>query len=350
MSYHQPNKYEEAILLLIARAPVRISFGGGGTDLPAYYSQFGGAVLNTAINRYIYAVLSDGATESLQIISSDFRVFYRHTGAKAMETDGELGLAKAVLREFGDYAGLDLFLSSQVPPGTGLGSSGAVAVCMVAALAAWQGRQMNNIEIAEMACDIGINKLNLPSGKQDEYGSALGGLNQVIFTADETRIQPVDLPSELMATLQRRMLLFFTGKSRDSGNILRKQSNASQQQDAATLERMHQIKALGLEMVDALKQHDLDAFGDLLHQSWLQKRGVMADISNSVIDQAYAAARENGALGGKIAGAGGGGFMMVYCHEDQQAAVTQALQALNLSRMDFRFDFEGPQILLHQRA
>ena len=337
-------------MLLIARAPVRISFGGGGTDLPAYYAQFGGAVLNTAINRYIYAVLSDGATDALQIISSDFRVFYRHTGTEAMETEGELGLAKAVLREFGDYEGLDLFLSSQVPPGTGLGSSGAVAVCMVTALAAWQGRQMSKTEIAEMACDIGINKLHLPSGKQDEYGSALGGLNQVIFSADETRVQPMDLPEDLMATLQRRVLLFFTGKSRDSGNILRKQSNASQQQDAATLERMHRIKALGLEMVDALKQQNLDAFGELLHQSWLQKRGVVTDVTNNVIDQAYAAARENGALGGKIAGAGGGGFMMLYCHEEHQAAVTQALQALNLSRMDFRFDFDGPQILLHQNT
>lgn len=336
-------------MLLIARAPVRISFGGGGTDLPAYYTQFGGAVLNTAINRYIYAVISEGASEALQIISSDFRVFYRHTGTDEMTTDGELGLAKAILREFGRYEGLDLFLSSQVPPGTGLGSSGAVAVCMVAALAAWQGRSMSKSEIAEMACDIGINKLHLPSGKQDEYGSAIGGLNQIIFNPDETIIRPLDLPAATMNTLQRRIMLFFTGKSRNSGDILKKQSSASQEKDPDTLERMHRIKALGLEMADALRQHNLDAFGDLLHQSWLQKRGVVSDISNDLIDRAYTAARAEGALGGKIAGAGGGGFMMLYCHENHQQAVTETLQALNLSRMDFRFDFDGPQILLHQR-
>lgn len=335
-------------MLLIARAPVRISFGGGGTDLPAYYNQFGGAVLNTAINRYVYAVISTGMTEALQVISSDFRVFYRHETGSEMTIDGELGLAKAVLREFGHYEGLDLFLSSQVPPGTGLGSSGAVAVCMVAALAAWQGKTMSKTEIAEMACDIGINKMHLPSGKQDEYGSAIGGLNYITFTKDSTHIDPVQLPPEYMDTLQRRVLLFYTGKSRNSGDILKKQSSASQEKDPATLERMHQIKALGLEMVEALRRCDLDAFGDLLHQSWLQKRGVVSDISNSIIDQAYAAARDNGALGGKIAGAGGGGFMMLYCHEDRQAAVTRALQALNLSRMDFHFDFDGPQILLHQ--
>lgn len=335
-------------MLLIARAPVRISFGGGGTDLPAYYTQFGGAVLNTAINRYVYAIISSGQSEALQVISSDFRVFYRHEPGSEMTADGELGLAKAVLREFGHYEGLDLFLSSQVPPGTGLGSSGAVAVCMVAALAAWHGRSMSKSEIAEMACDIGINKMHLPSGKQDEYGSAMGGLNYITFTKDSTHVSPLDLPPDVMDRLQQRILLFYTGKSRNSGDILKKQSNASQEKDPTTLERMHQIKALGGAMVEALCQHDLDAFGDLLHQSWLQKRGVVSDISNNLIDQAYAAAREQGALGGKIAGAGGGGFMMLYCHEDKQAAVTKTLQALNLSRMDFRFDFDGPQILLHQ--
>lgn len=335
-------------MLLIARSPVRISFGGGGTDLPAYFNQFGGAVLNTAINRYVYVIMSSGATDALQIISSDFRVFYRHTGGDAMTTDGELGLAKAILREFGHYEGIDLFVSSQVPPGTGLGSSGAVAVCMVSALAAWQGRAMSKTEIAEMACDIGINKLNLPSGKQDEYGSAMGGLNQILFNRDKTVVRPINLPPDVMQTLQRRVMLFFTGKSRNSGDILKKQSSASQEKDPATLERMHCIKALGLEMVAALERYDLDAFGDLLHQSWVQKRGVVSDISNNLIDQAYAAARERGALGGKIAGAGGGGFMMIYAREDCQPDITDSLQALGLSRMDFCFDFVGPQILLHQ--
>ncbi len=336
-------------MLLIARAPVRISLGGGGTDLPAYYTQFGGAVLNTAINRYIYTVIEPSAGDALQITSSDFRVFYRHNGQNELATDGELGLAKAILKEFGAYDGLDIFLSSQVPPGTGLGSSGAVAVSMVTALAAWHRRTLNKAEAAEIACDIAINKLHLPSGKQDEYGSAIGGLNHIVFTGEGTTVTPVPLESSLLETLQRRLMLFFTGKSRDSGNILRKQSDASKGQDPATLERMHQIKALGQEMLSAFQRQDLDSFGDLLHQSWLQKRGVVQDVTNNIIDQAYATARENGALGGKIAGAGGGGFMLLYCHEDQQPAVTRALYALDLSRMDFHFDFEGTKVLLDQR-
>ena len=336
-------------MLLIARAPVRISFGGGGTDLPAYYTQFGGAVLSTAINRYIYTFISQGATDALQIISSDFRMFYRHEAGQDMTAEGELGLAKAVLGEFGQIESADVFLASQIPPGTGLGGSGAVAVSMITALAAWHGRNLSHQDIAEMACDISINKLRLPSGKQDEYGSAMGGLNQISFTRDRTTVVPVEIAPDALATLQRRMMLFYTGKSRDSEKILRSQSNASREQDPATLERMHRIKALGQEMLTALEAQKLDDFADLLHQSWLQKRGVTSDITNDAIDHAYETARREGALGGKITGAGGGGFLMLYCHEDKQDAVTRGLHALSLRRMDFCFDFDGAQVLLNNQ-
>jgi D-glycero-alpha-D-manno-heptose-7-phosphate kinase len=334
-------------LLLIARAPVRISFGGGGTDLPAYYTQFGGAVLSTAINRYIYTFISQGVTDALQIISSDFRMFYRHQAGEGMAADGELGLAKAVLSEFNQLQGVDVFLASQIPPGTGLGGSGAVAVSMITALAAWQGRAMTHQAIAEMACDITINKLRLPSGKQDEFGSAMGGLNQIVFTADRTTVVPVDIPPSTLATLQHRIMLFYTGKSRDSEKILRNQSDASREHNPATLERMHRIKELGQEMLAALEAGKLNDFADLLHQSWLQKRGVTRDVTNDAIDHAYDTARGQGALGGKITGAGGGGFLMLYCPEDKQDAVTRSLHALHLRRMDFCFDFEGAQVLLH---
>jgi D-glycero-alpha-D-manno-heptose-7-phosphate kinase len=331
-------------LLLIARAPVRISLGGGGTDLPAYYTQFGGAVVNTAINRYTYTTISPGPTQALQIISSDFRVFYRHEPGAEITADGELGLAKAVLREFGNYGGLDISI------GTGLGSSGAVAVSMITALAAWNRRPMSKAEIAEFACDIGINKLHLPSGKQDEYGAAMGGLNHIVFGKEGTTVTPVQMSGQALETLQRRLMLFYTGKSRDSGTILKAQSTASKEHDPATLERMHKIKALGQDILNCLQGERLDDFADLLHQSWLQKRGVVAAISNDVIDTAYQSARDNGAIGGKITGAGGGGFLMLYCHEEKQQAVTDSLKALNLQRMDFRFDFDGTQVLLDQRS
>lgn len=338
---------ESPNVLLIARAPVRISFGGGGTDLPAYYNQFDGMVVNTAINRYVYTFVSSGVSDALQIISSDFRMFYRHQAGNEFSTEGELGLVKAVLREFNVAEGLDVFVASQIPPGTGLGGSGAVAVSIITALAAWQGRNLNKIDIAEMACDIGINKLHLPSGKQDEYGATMGGLNQIVFTKEATTVNPVKQPPGALESFQKRLMLFYTGKSRDSGKILSDQSKASREQNPATLERMHKIKALGYDILAALSEGRLDDFGDLLHQSWVQKRGVNRDISNDQIDVAYDAARSNGAIGGKITGAGGGGFMMVYCHEEKQEAVTKALQALGLARMDFRFDFDGAQVLLN---
>src|SRR5690606_1932928 len=169
---------------------------------------------------------------------------------------------------------------------------GPVAGSMVTALAAWHKRPMSKTGIAGMACDIAIHKLKLPSGKQDEYGSVMGGVNQIMFSETETTVTPVPLQPETVEKLQRRIMLFYTGKSRDSGNILKKQSNASQEQDAGTLERMHRIKALGQDMLAALTRQDLDGFGDLLHQSWVQKRGVVQDISNSSIDLAYATARE----------------------------------------------------------
>lgn len=337
-------------MLLIARAPVRISFGGGGTDLPAYYTQFGGAVLSTAINRYIYTFVSRGAGNALQIISSDFRVFYRHEADTPFSTEGELGLAKAVLREFEVSEGLDVFLASQIPPGTGLGGSGAVAVSMITGLAAWHGRALSKQDIAEMACDISINKLQLPSGKQDEYGATMGGLNYIVFTKDGTTVQPVETAPDVLEALQRRLMLFYTGKSRNSEKILTSQSKASKAQDPATLERMHRIKAIGREMLDIIQDGRLDDFADMLHQSWLQKRGVNSDISNNQIDQAYDTARQNGAIGGKITGAGGGGFLMLYAHEERQPAITSALQDLGLARMDFRFDFDGAQVMLDQRV
>ncbi len=337
-------------MLLIARAPVRISLGGGGTDLPAYYNQFGGAVVSTAINRYIYTFISRGVGSALQVISSDFRVFYRHESGEDFATDGELGLAKAVIREFDPTDGVDIFLASQIPPGTGLGGSGAVAVSMITALAAWHGRRLSKQEIAEMACDVSIQKLNLPSGKQDEYGSAMGGLNHILFTKEGTQVSPVVLPPPTLDTLQRRLMLFFTGKSRNSEKILKSQSSASRNQDPATLERMHRIKALGEQIYQAIQRGDLDGFADLLHQSWQQKRGVASDVTNTQIDTAYDLARQNGALGGKITGAGGGGFLMLYCHEDKQEAVTRAVEPLNLYRMDFCFDFDGAQVILDQRV
>jgi D-glycero-alpha-D-manno-heptose-7-phosphate kinase len=328
-------------MALIAQAPVRISFGGGGTDLAAYYRRYGGIVVSTAINRYVYTIVSEGHFDSQQIISADYHTFYRRPLTENLIWDGDLALPKTVLGYFGMTTGVNIFLASEVPPGTGLGSSGSVAVSMVAALAHWLNRPMDKGEIAEVACHIEIDRMGMPVGKQDQYAAAFGGLNVFTFREGGVEVEPIHLDADTLDRLQHSILLFYTGRARDSANILKHQRNASQEDRPEVIQRLHAIKSLGLEIRDALVAGDIPAFGSLMHQSWLNKRGLVANISNSNIDLWYEVARKAGAIGGKITGAGGGGFLMLVCPPERHAAVAEALNAHGLRRMDFAFDYVG---------
>ncbi|HLF26129.1 MAG TPA: GHMP kinase [Anaerolineae bacterium] len=337
-------------MALIAQAPVRISFGGGGTDLAAYYRRYGGIVISTAINRYVYTIVSDGVFDSQQIISADYHTFYRRPLSENLIWDGDLALPKTVLGYFGIKTGLDIFLASEVPPGTGLGSSGSVAVSMAAALSAWLDRPVSKGEIAEIACHIEIDRMGMPVGKQDQYAAAFGGLNVFTFTESGVEVEPIHLDPDTLTRLQRSIVLFYTGQARDSANILKHQRNASEEDRPEVIQRLHAIKALALEIRDALTAGDIAAFGQLLHQSWLNKRALVANISNSNIDEWYEVARRAGAIGGKITGAGGGGFLMLICPPEAQPAVTEALGARGLRRMDFAFDFHGARVVSTEMA
>ncbi|MFZ1267224.1 MAG: GHMP kinase [Anaerolineae bacterium] len=333
--------------MLIARSPVRISLAGGGTDLPAYYLRYGGAVINTAINRYFYVVLNVNDSDTLQITSSDYQTFYRHDRDSELMTDGSLSLPRAVLHHFGVTHGLSMFLASEIPPGTGLGSSSAVTVALVKAVSAACGWTMSKQEIAEEACHIELHKLGMPIGKQDQYASAFGGINYIEFQADRVQVTPLSLSQDTWQRLQRSLMLFFTGSSRNSAEILSKQSQSSKQDDAQVIAALHSVKALTAEVKVCLEQGKLDAFGELLDQNWQAKKRFAPGVSNERIDESYAQARACGASGGKITGAGGGGFLMLYCPEPHQGRVTEALGALGLQRMDFRFDLNGAQVLMN---
>jgi D-glycero-alpha-D-manno-heptose-7-phosphate kinase len=331
-------------MALIAQAPMRISFGGGGTDLAAYYRRYGGVVVSAAINRYVYTIVSGGIFESQQIISADYHTFYRRPLSENLIWDGDLSLPKTVLGYFGVKTGIDIFLASEVPPGTGLGSSGSVAVSMVAALSAWLNRPMAKGEIAEIACHIEIDRMGMPVGKQDQYAAAFGGLNVITFTESKVTVEPLPLEPDVLTRLQRSILLFYTGHARDSAKILKHQQIASQENNPDVVQRLHAIKRLGLQIREVLVNGDLDSFGELMHQSWLNKRGLVSNITNSQIDEWYDVARRAGAIGGKITGAGGGGFLMLVCPVEAQPAVTQALTERNLRRMDIAFDMAGVRI------
>lgn len=335
--------------MLIARAPVRISLAGGGTDLPAYYEQYGGSVISTSIDKYFYVFLQPSPEPTLQITSSDYQTFYRREAAADQEFfwEGDLSLPRAILHHFGITRGVSMFLASEIPPGTGLGSSSTVAVALVKAITTAKGLKPTPYEIAELASYIEIQKMGMPIGKQDQYAAAFGGFNRIDFERDHATVTPLKLSSKTSARLERQLLLFFTGSTRAASNILSQQKASSENKDPRVLEALHAVKEMVSVVQAALERGDVDAIGDILNESWERKKKFAANVSNARIDDLYKLARAHGARGGKIAGAGGGGFLMLYCAQDYQDAVTHALEETGLKRMAFHFENGGARVLVN---
>ncbi len=333
--------------MLIVRTPVRISFAGGGTDLEAYYGRYGGCVVSTTIDKYFYVFLNVNEDDDIQINSSDYHTFYRHNPDQVLLVDGDLALPKAVLNHFGIHKGLSMFLASEIPPGTGLGSSGSVAVAMVKAISTACGLNLPKEEIAELACHIEIDKLGMPVGKQDQYAAAFGGFNFITFTSEGIVVEPLSIAPEIRRHLKKSLLLFFTGSSRDSAKILKEQKRSSEKDDPQVIAALHAAKETALELKACLERGDLRRFGELLDLTWQHKKRFASGITNPLIDECYALALANGALGGKITGAGGGGFLMLYCEEEYRDQVTKILEEKGLKRMDFHFETEGARILVN---
>lgn len=333
--------------MLIARAPVRVSFFGGGTDLPAYYLQYGGSVLSTTINKYVYVIMNVSEQNVLQITSSDYQTFYRHTPGEPLLWDGDLSLPRAVLHHFGVEHGVSLFLASEVPPGTGLGSSSSVMVALIKAVSAARGMKLSKAQVAEMAVQIELEKMGNPIGVQDQYAAAFGGLNCFTFDSAGIHAEPIDLPATTLKQLESNLLLIFTGSARDSAEILSRQTQASQQRDPIVIEALQAVHELSRRARDYLVNSEVDQFGALLHEAWQHKKRFAAGVTNARIDQVYELALRHGALGGKITGAGGGGFLMLYCPADTIERVAGALADEGLRRMEFRFEQDGARVLFN---
>lgn len=334
-------------MTIVARAPVRLSFGGGGTDLPAYYARHGGFVVSAAIARYAVVVASPSPDEGIGVNSADYRAWRRWPAGVVPDLGEPLPLPRAALAWFAEQGllpnGVDLFLAAEVPPGSGLGSSGAMAVAVCRALAAFAGVPDSPAAAAELACEIEIGRLGRPIGKQDQYAAAFGGLNAITFARDGVQVEPLALPPGVSAALEARLLLCWTGRCRDSASILTEQ-NAATGRDADLTRRLHRMKALAGDMRAALERSDLDGFGTLLDEGWRLKRGVHRAISSDAIDRWYALARDAGALGGKIAGAGGGGFLLLYVPPAARAAVVEVLSAEGLAPLAFAIDDGGATV------
>lgn len=326
--------------MIITRSPLRISLGGGGTDLPSYYRKFGGFVLSAAITRYVYITISEAFWPQIRL---------KYSKMEEVETVDRI--QHPIIREAMRLAGvtgpyLEIVSLSDIPAGTGLGSSGSFTTALLSALHAVNRKFVSPQELAEQACHIEIDVLKEPVGKQDQYIAAFGGVTCFEFGQDDkVEVKPLNIPSETMASLEDSLLLFFTGTARSAADILRHQDTQSKEDSGAMLENLHFTKKLGLDSRDALLAGDFNKFAELMATHWEHKKRRSPGMSSGPIDELYALARANGALGGKVVGAGGGGFLMLFTED--KTRLRRAMRGAGLREVRLQFDFGGTTVMTH---
>jgi D-glycero-alpha-D-manno-heptose-7-phosphate kinase len=332
-------------MLYRAKAPLRISFAGGGTDVPPFPEQEGGRVLSTTINRFAYCTLRPRTDRQLCIHSLDFGMSVTYSDETRLVYDGKLDLVKAAILKVGgaQTAGFDLFLQSDAPPGSGLGASSAMMVALVGALMEFKGLPLTDYEIADLACVIERKELGIAGGLQDQYAAAFGGVNYIEFLADRVVVNPLKVSPDIVNELQFNLLLAYTGKVRLSGNIIEDQVQRYERGEEDSRTALRAIKELAVEMKNALLRRQLNEFACLLHQEWEQKKRMSNRISSPELDHLYNVARQHGAIGGKITGAGGGGYMLLYCDFERKSLVAEQLRELGCTITDFSLEPSGLQ-------
>ena len=330
-------------MIIRAKAPLRISFAGGGTDVPPFPAQQGGLVLNAAINRYAYGTLRPRTDDNIQIDSHDYGLSTQFGVDEPPVFDGKLDLAKAAIRRFtgGDSRGFDLLLHSNAPPGSGLGSSSAMMVALIGVLAEFRNLPVTDYELAELAHAIEREELGIKGGRQDQYAAAFGGFNFIELSGDRVIVNPLRVPRDVMLELEHNLLLCYTGTTRQGDHIIEDQTARYEQGDEGAVAGLMAQKELAVEMKNALLQRRMDDFGDLLHSAWEAKKRMSTRISNDRIERLYAEARKAGAIGGKVTGAGGGGYVLLYCRYDRKHAVAERMIALDATVDEFAFETSG---------
>jgi D-glycero-alpha-D-manno-heptose-7-phosphate kinase len=329
-------------MLIRAKAPLRVSFAGGGTDVPPFPEEEGGLVLNATINKYAFSTLAPRDDDRITIESADFDLSVSYGEDDPLTLDGKLDLVKAAIEKLGGRkGGFDLFLHSSAPPGSGLGSSSTVMVTMIGVLKEFHNLPLTNYELAELAYTTERRDLGISGGHQDQYAATFGGFNYIEFLGDRVIVNPLRIRRDIINELEHNMLLCYTGATRRSDRIIEDQTRRFEERDEETIEGLRMQKELAVEMKNALLRGRLDDFGDLLHQAWEQKKHLSPRISNEHLDEAYATARAKGAIGGKVTGAGGGGYMLLYCRFDRKHRVAEALRAMDVVPTEFAFEFHG---------
>lgn len=325
--------------MIIARSPLRVTLGGGGTDLPSYYEKFGGFLIAAAIDKYVYITLHDTFVADLLAKYSELERV-----ANASE------LKHPILREAFGLVGMDghfleLTSMADIPAGTGLGSSGSFTTALLKALHAYKRNLVHPAELAAQACEVELGRLKEPIGKQDQYIAAYGGITCFKFLENgKVEAWPLKLSDETRDNLEDNLLLFFTGYSRSASAILKEQDTKSKKDDKSMIENLHFVKDLGLQSQAALESGKLEEFARLMDVHWQRKKQRSGGMSNPKINEWYDLAMANGALGGKLIGAGGGGFLMFYAGD--KTKLRHAMLRAGLKEVRFRFDFEGTKLVI----
>jgi D-glycero-alpha-D-manno-heptose-7-phosphate kinase len=324
--------------MLITRSPLRISLGGGGTDLPSYYRDHGGYLISAAIDKYVYVTISRPFIEGVILKYS-----------KIEKVDTVDAIEHPIIREAFRMMGItelqhEITTLADIPAGTGLGSSGSFTTALLKALYSFERRLLLPGDLARLACELEIERLDQPVGKQDQYIAAYGGITAFEFAKNgEVHAAPLAMPQATLHELEDHLLLFFTGFSRSASEILKDQDQRTKQADNSMVEGMHYVKELGRRSKQALEAGQPALFGEIMHEHWENKRKRSKGMSNPKIDEWYELGRKAGAIGGKLVGAGGGGFLMFYSPEPNK--VRQAMLGAGLEEVRFRFDFDGTRVV-----
>jgi D-glycero-alpha-D-manno-heptose-7-phosphate kinase len=325
--------------MIIARSPLRITMGGGGTDLPSYYRAHEGFLVSAAIEKYVYVTVMRPFTEGIYLKYSQLE-----------HVDQIVDVQHPIIREALDMLGfrtpqVEITTLADIPAGTGLGSSGSFTTALLKALYTHRKRHLHQEELAELACHIEIDRLGEPIGKQDQYIAAIGGITCFTFHKDDkVTAVPLDISMDTLLDLEDNLLLFFTGFSRSASGILKDQQVRSQKNDDEMLNNLHYVKELGYRSKESLENGNTTLFGELMHEHWEHKKRRSGGMSNPQIDAWYELGMNNGAIGGKLVGAGGGGFLMFMSRD--RSKLRSAMTDAGLEEVRFRFDFEGSKVVM----
>lgn len=330
-------------MIIRSKAPLRISFGGGGTDISPYPEERGGVTLSTTVDKYTYTTLITRSDNRIIANSLDYDTVINYSTSGEPYYDGNLDMVKAVTKVMGIEEGCELFLHSDAPPGCGLGTSSALVVALVGVFRHWQRLPLTLYDTAELAYRIEREELQIKGGRQDQYAATFGGVNFIEFFGAETIVNPLRIREDVLNELEYRLMLCYTGRRRLSAGIIDEQLSSYKEGKEEVVRALDETKALAIAMKNSLLLGQMDEFGCLLHEAWCSKKKFSTKMTDPHIDELYEVARQNGAIGGKLLGAGGGGYLLLLCQFDKRHIVAEKLTRLGGQLTNFAFDFRGLQ-------